>query len=156
VDEARLHLTLKFLGDQTEPVAATVSAAIDEVARRHRPFSVSVGGAIGAFPNFRRARVVWMGIEREPRLELLHHDVEVACESLGFELEGRAFRPHLTLARVKERTEEKELRKLARASKDVTYEEEVSIASLDLMQSTLNPKGARYERLHSASLGGSR
>jgi 2'-5' RNA ligase len=153
VDEARLHLTLKFLGDQAESVAGAVSGAMDDIARRHRPFSVSVGGAIGAFPNFRRARVVWMGIEREPRLELLHHDVELACESLGFELEGRAFRPHLTLARVKERTEEGALRKLARASKGVTFEEEVSIASVDLMQSTLNPKAARYERLHSAALG---
>ena len=56
---------------------------------------------IGAFPNFRRARVVWIGVEQEPRLELLHHDLELACEQEGFEVEGRPFRPHITLARVR-------------------------------------------------------
>jgi RNA 2',3'-cyclic 3'-phosphodiesterase len=152
VDEARVHLTLKFLGDQTESVVASMRGAMDDVTGRHRPFSMQLGG-IGAFPNFRRARVVWMGIEREPRLELLHHDIEVACETLGFELEGRAFHPHLTLARVRERTAENELRSLAKASKGVTYEDAVSVASVDLMHSTLNPKAARYACLHSALLG---
>lgn len=152
VDEGRVHLTLKFLGEQGESVVEAMAGALNDVARRHRPFSVPLGG-IGAFPNFRRARVVWMGVERDPRLELLHHDVEVACESLGFEVEGRPFRPHLTLARVKERTEDGELRRLARASKRVTYEHEVHVASVDLMQSTLNAKAARYERLHAAPLG---
>ena len=45
-----------------------------------------------------------MGVAQEPRLELLHHDVEVACGQLGVETEGRPFRPHLTLARVKSRS----------------------------------------------------
>ena len=39
---------------------------------------------------------VWIGVGQDPRLELLHHDVEVAFEGLGFEVEGRPFRPHLT------------------------------------------------------------
>jgi 2'-5' RNA ligase len=152
VDETRVHLTLKFLGDQDESVARAVTGALNEVTRGHRPFSVQLGG-IGAFPNFRRARVVWMGIERDPRLELLHHDVEVACEQLGFEVEGRAFRPHLTLARVKDRTEEEQLRRLARAGRRISYVEELSVESVDLMHSRLNPKAARYERLYSAPLG---
>ena len=152
VDEGRVHLTLKFLGEQGESVVAAMAGALNDVTRQHRPFSVQLGG-IGAFPNFRRARVVWMGIERDPRLELLHHDVELACEALGFEVEGRAFRPHLTLARVKDRTGDDELRRLARASKHITYEDEVSVASVDLMQSMLNARAARYQRLHSAPLG---
>jgi 2'-5' RNA ligase len=108
-------------------------------------------GGVGAFPNFRRARVVWMGVEHEARLELLHHDVEVACEALGFELEGRAFRPHLTLARVRDRTDVEELRALSRASKRIAFEEESPVESVDLMQSHLGA-AARYERLHTAPL----
>jgi 2'-5' RNA ligase len=152
VDEARIHLTLKFLGEQGESLAEAMAGALDDVTRRHRPFSVQLGG-IGAFPNFRRARVVWMGIGHDPRLELLHHDVEIACESLGFEVEGRAFRPHLTLARVRDRTGEDELRRLAHASRHITYEHEVSVTSVDLMQSTPDAKAARYDRLHAAPLG---
>ena len=60
------------------------------VAGRHRELSMTLGG-IGAFPNFRRARVVWMGVGQDPRLELLHHDVEVACEGLGSRLRDGRF-----------------------------------------------------------------
>jgi 2'-5' RNA ligase len=153
VDEARVHLTLKFLGEQAPEVVDALTETADRVAQRHRQFSLRLG-EIGAFPNFRRARVVWMGIERDPRLELLHHDVEVACEALGFEVEGRAFRPHLTLARVKgrDRTDDGDLRRLSRASKRVTFAGDSEIRSLDLMKSERTAGAARYERLHAAPL----
>lgn len=155
VDETRLHLTLKFLGEQPDELAPRVADAVDRVVEAHRRFAIRVA-EIGAFPNFRRANVVWMGVEREPRLELLHHDVEIACEALGFELEGRAFRPHLTLARVKRHTEESELRQLSRASKRIDFEGATTVESVDLMKSNLSraavEAGGRYERLHSAPL----
>jgi RNA 2',3'-cyclic 3'-phosphodiesterase len=155
VDEGRLHLTLKFLGAQSVDVVQPLQEAMSEVASTHRTFRMRVG-EIGAFPNFRRARVVWMGVDRDPRLELLHHDVEVACDRLGFELEGRPFRPHLTLARVKERTDIEELRRLSRAGKKVDFEAESVVRSIDLMKSNLDrasvDSGGRYERLHVASL----
>jgi len=133
---------------------------VDLVAYTHRMFTMRLGG-IGAFPGFRRARVVWMGIAPEPRLELLHHDVEVACEELGFEVEGRAFRPHLTLARARESARDLEtMRRLSRAAKQIDYEAEVPVRSLDIMRSQLaagaaqasGRRGARYECLHSATL----
>jgi 2'-5' RNA ligase len=152
VDETRLHLTLKFLGEQSEEIVSALSESVSDVARRHRQFTMHLG-EIGAFPNFRRARVVWMGIHRDPRLELLHHDVELACETHGLELEGRAFRPHLTLARVKgrDRTNIEELRQLSRASKKVDFEEDSAVQSIDLMKSNLGA-AAKYECLHSAPL----
>ena len=154
-DETKLHLTLKFLGEQPDDVAPRVSRAVDEVVEGHRRFGIRIA-EIGAFPNFRRANVVWMGVERDPKLELLHHDVELACEALGFELEGRAFRPHLTLARVKRHTEEPELRQLSRASKRIDFEGESTVESVDLMKSNLShaaiEAGGRYERLHAAPL----
>ena len=155
VDESRLHLTLKFLGPQPDAALSPLRAAMTDVAGKHRAFRMRVA-EIGAFPNFRRARVVWMGVEREPRLEFLHHDVELACEALGFELEGRPFRPHLTLARVKERTDIEELRLLSRAGKKVDFEAECLVRSIDLMKSNTDhasaAAGNRYERLHAAPL----
>ena len=154
VDETQLHLTLKFLGEQPEASVPPLRDAMASVAGQHRSFRMSVK-EIGAFPSFRRARVVWMGVDRDPRLEFVHHDVELACEKLGFELEGRAFRPHLTLARVKTRAHEDELRKLSRAGKKVDFEAETVVRSIDLMRSNLDrPAGAggRYERLYAAPL----
>ena len=151
MDESRVHLTLKFLGEQEDAVVAPLGEALDRAAQRHRTFTIRIGD-VGAFPNFRRARVVWMGVDRDSRLELLHHDVEVACDALGFELEGRAFRPHLTLARVRERTGEDELRRLSRASKRVEFECETPVDAIDLMRSNLGREASRYQRLHSAVL----
>ena len=152
VDETRLHLTLKFLGEGADEVVPALSRSLDEVAGHHRQFAMQLG-EVGAFPNFRRARVVWMGIERDPRLELLHHDVEVACEKHGFEIEGRAFRPHLTIARVRDRAELDELRQLSRATRKVDFREESMVRSVDLMKSlTGATTGSRYECLHAAAL----
>lgn len=151
-DESRLHLTLKFLGHHDEAVVAPLSATLDTLARQHRPFAMHLAD-VGAFPNFRRARVVWMGVHRDPRLELLHHDVELACERHGFELEGRAFRPHVTLARVKDsRDSADELRALWRESKTIAFEDETDVRSIDIMKSTPGAGGSRYDVLHAAPL----
>lgn len=167
VDETRLHLTLKFIGEATDDAARAIAGAIGDVAKNHKLFGIHIC-EVGAFPNFRRARVVWMGIDREPRLELLHHDVEVACERLGFEVEGRPFRPHLTLARVRQfgkgKTDVEELRRLSRASRKVAFEADSTVQSIDLMRSWIEGAGKktdgdeatgapkRYERLFAAPL----
>jgi len=153
-DRSKFHLTLKFLDEQEEHVARDVAAAIDPIAARHFAFDMRVGGeehVVGAFPNFRRPRVVWMGVTSDPRLELLHHDVEVACQTLGFDVEGRPFRPHLALARVADRLDPAAAKKLERAAKKVELDVESRVASLDLMRSVTGPKAA-YQVLHSSPL----
>ncbi len=147
----RLHLTLKFLGEQTESRVDALAAALATTAIRHHELNMSVGG-IGAFPNFRRARVVWMGVNPEPRLELLHHDIEVAFEAVGCELEGRAFRPHLTLARVRDALDVERMRSLWRAAKRIDYTTEFIVRSVELMQSDLSSSGPAYTTLVSAPL----
>lgn len=148
--ESKLHMTLKFLGEQPEERVSAIRDAAAKVASRHRAFTMRLGG-VGAFPNFRRPRVVWMGVSADPRLELLHHDVEVACEALGFELDGRPFRPHLTLARVRDKIDAAVLRKLASAARKVNFDGESEVKSLDLMHSVLGAS-ARYDKLHAAQL----
>ncbi len=151
VDEARLHLTLKFLDEQPGEAVPGLAAAADAVASRHAAVRSALE-EFGAFPNFRRARVVWIGMEADPRLELLHHDVEVACEALGHPVEARAFRPHVTLARVT-RADAAVLRALAReARRAAGVRFPVTVRSVDLMRSTVGAGGPAYERLHSSSL----
>ncbi len=151
VNDDRLHFTLKFFGEQPAERVPELQATIAAIAGRHRELLMTVGG-IGAFPNFRRARVVWIGVLPEARLELLHHDVETTCESLGFALEGRPFRPHLTLARVKHALPEENMRILARASKQTDYKTDFIVRSIDLMQSELSTSGPAYTTLVSAAL----
>ena len=151
VGEPRLHLTLKFLGEQPDDRLGEIKDVLANVAGRHRELVMNIGG-IGAFPNFRRARVVWIGVAQDPRLELLHHDVEVACESIGFEVEGRPFRPHLTLARVKTPLSEERARELSRLAKRTDYRTDFIVRSVDLMRSDPSSDGSTYTTLVSAAL----
>ena len=152
VREPQLHLTVKFLGEQPEELASSLVEALRGVSTRNRTIDAEVGG-IGAFPNFRRPRVVWIGVTPEPKLELLHHDVESTCEALGIPVDGKPFRPHLTLARVKPRAgDPRALRALARAATDVEYVEDIVITGLDLMASELTTAGSRYRVLASVPL----
>src|SRR5690242_19950978 len=90
-----VHLTLKFLGetDQVNQVIEAVGAL-----GPFEKFSVEVKG-FGFFPDARRPRVLWTGLEAPDGLKELAGRVERAVEKLGFAPERRGFTPHLTLAR---------------------------------------------------------
>jgi 2'-5' RNA ligase len=147
------HLTMKFLGDVEPDRVDGITSMMDEIARTHRPFSIHLA-QVGAFPNFRKARVVWLGVAHEPRLELLQHDLELAAEGLGFALDGLPFRPHVTLARVKAEVDVDRMRRLARAARKVDFSAAVNVAEMTLFESTRAPTGARHGRIYAATLGG--
>lgn len=149
----KLHLTLKFLGEGDDARQSSLVQVVDRVAERYRPFDLAVG-SVGAFPNFRRPRVVWMGVDAEARLELLHHDVEIAAADVGYELEGRPFRPHITLARVREPMSADRARAFARVARGISYSSSPCVDQLTLFDSATGGSGAPYRRLHAATLGG--
>jgi 2'-5' RNA ligase len=107
---------------------------------------------VGAFPNARRARVIWAGT-KEGREELLGlaERVEQACERHGFAREDRPFQGHLTLGRVREPVVNE---RLACAVGELAEEElgEVAVDRVLLMKSDLTPKGASYTRLEQTLL----
>lgn len=147
-----LHVTMKFLGEQTPEMVASVRDELAGVARRFQPMRLDVGG-IGAFPHLRAPRIFWVGIASDPKLELLHHDLEVACERLGHEVDARAFRPHLTLGRVKRDISREEIDALGRAVPSVKHRATVDAGSIDIMQSELSSAGPRYTLLEAVRLG---
>ncbi len=153
VTAERLHLTLKFLGEQPEAHLGPLREMLAATARAHQPLILRVGG-LGAFPNLRAPRVVWVGVEHDPKLELLQHDLEHGCDALGYELSGRAFRPHITLGRVRDRMPAGMAHALATAARRVRYTATVEVTSVDLMASDLRPDGPRYTVLAAAPLGG--
>jgi 2'-5' RNA ligase len=94
------HVTLRFLGDVDEVGRDRLLAELDG-AGLGTPFRVRWGG-LGAFPNLRRATVLWVGLdEGAPQLTALANAVEEAVEAAGFPPEDRPFRPHLTLSRIR-------------------------------------------------------
>ena len=149
-----IHLTMKFLGEQQSEHVPKVRDALANVARRFQPLRLDVGG-VGAFPHLRAPRIFWMGIGPDPKLELLHHDLEIACEALGHEVEARAFRPHITLGRVKREVTAEQVAMMARLATNVRYRGTMEARSIDVMRSELSSAGPRYTVLAAVPLGNS-
>ena len=152
--DAQLHITLKFLGDQPDDAVPPLRAALADVTANHAEFPIALGG-LGAFPNLRSPRVVWLGVTPDPKLELLQHDVERTCADLGYPLDARAFRPHITIGRARNEVPPDAARAVAAAARQVRYAASVVARSVDLMVSQLETDGAHHSLLASLPLGGS-
>src|SRR5207245_9085561 len=85
-----VHLTLKFLGDVADEREPELAAALTSAAAGARTLSLALGG-FGAVPDFRRPRVVWVGIAPEPGLGSLPHRVGQEFGPLGFASGARHF-----------------------------------------------------------------
>jgi len=141
----KMHITLRFLGNTREDLVPQLSEKLGDIARRFTPMEIAFAG-VGAFPNERAPRVVWVGIRPEAALAEVQIEIEQACRVMGFPPEDRAFHPHLTLGRVKGT---RNLGRLTEALKTVTFEPiPQRCTELILMKSVLRPEGAVYTALN--------
>jgi 2'-5' RNA ligase len=150
-----IHLTLKFLGDVQADRLDAIAQSLQTACAPFAPFSLSIGG-MGVFPNPRRPRVVWIGVD-EPSgtLARLQQGVERAIAPLGFPTERRRFSPHLTLGRVKRGRSPAELEALGQyATRARVRVGDMSVQCVYLMRSDLRPGGAIYTELATAPLAG--
>jgi len=141
-----LHLTLKFMGEVPETKLAAIRSALASV-HSDQPTTVDFRG-LGFFPNEKRPRVLWAGIEASPNLKTLAAEIDRAAEKLGIPREQRPFAPHLTLARF----EPPELpEKLRSAIQENAAREFGSFRTNQylLIESKLKPSGAGYTTLES-------
>jgi len=145
-----MHITLKFLGDTPESMIQKIKDTLVHAVSSFDPFFITISG-IGAFPDLKRPRVFWVGIQNTDSLERLHREIEIRMSQLGFAEEKRSFHPHVTLGRVRSQRGIKAVsRKL-----DLLYNTEFGkshVGKLELMKSELKPAGAEYTCLHAISL----
>jgi len=150
VKPENIHLTLRFLGETDENLVSKIKTEIDAVAAGHAQVRTSIS-RLGGFPNLNRPRVIWVGIEHN--LELLSkmaRQMELRARTLRFEKESRAFKAHMTLARIRQ---PRGLESLTKAMEGYVFEEiPVHFDRIVLFKSTLTPQGPIYERLHEAAL----
>ncbi len=151
-----IHLTLKFLGEVSAGSLAQVADVLERVSPAHGPFDLSLGG-LGCFPNPRRPRVIWVGVE-EPsgRLHALRQALEGQFERMGYRREGRPFSAHLTLGRVREGAASDEVQDIGRciALEPPPDLGTVHVETICLFRSDLRPSGAVYTRLAEVPLRG--
>jgi len=139
-----IHLTLKFLGETSDTQVKQVVETLAEIGR-FNPFSVEVKG-FGFFPQARRPRVFWVGVEAPPALGELAGRVEREMEKVGFPREQRAFTPHLTLARFEVPRPQPQL-EAALAQHETASLGSFEASEFFLFESKLSPQGAQYRKV---------
>src|SRR5690349_14836529 len=93
-----MHVTLRFFGDVDDEQLGKLVASVPALGRRAPCLLRAM--RVDAFPDARRARVLVLPLDDDGFLTALHEQVEQLAAALGFERESRAYRPHLTLARL--------------------------------------------------------
>jgi 2'-5' RNA ligase len=149
-----IHLTLKFLGDVPADQIGEIAKALQKSCQGFAPFSLSCGG-LGCFPNLKRPRVLWVGIQEETgTLAQLQKAIEENVAPLGYPTEKRKFSPHLTLGRVQKRASSGDRRRLGELveASEIGNLGQMEVRSVNLMRSDLRPSGAVYTRLAKVEL----
>jgi 2'-5' RNA ligase len=140
---ANLHITTKFIGDWPDARLAELKATLARLpARTTIPVRIH---HLGFFPNPHAPRVFWCGIEA-PGLAELAAETDRSTAALGIAAEARAFSPHLTLARIKDRIDPQPLREAIAALPDLEFGGFPATA-FHLYQSQLRPGGSVYTKL---------
>jgi len=155
VNPENTHLTLKFLGNIDLAVVDDIKNALGEAARDIPAISLGAEN-LGTFPNNTRVQVVWVGLIGElDKLQKLQQRIDKELLPLGFPAEKRAFSPHLTIARLRDRATAIDRQDIGRLVEKTIFESslEFSAKSVNLMKSQLTREGPIYSVLDSVNLG---
>lgn len=148
VKSENYHVTLAFIGEQLESVASPIETQLQSSVRE-RHFSAEVRGA-GFFPNVRRARVAWIGLAPGEQFSELATEVREALRRAHVPFDEKPFKPHLTIARLKEPWNEHDAARLTAAFDD--FSEGFDVHEVTLFASQLAGKGAIHRKLGVARL----
>ncbi|MEO8046016.1 MAG: RNA 2',3'-cyclic phosphodiesterase [Nitrospirota bacterium] len=159
VQPAKMHLTIKFLGDMEEQVIDPLRGEVEQAVGSQPSVYVPLE-RLGAFPRPHSPRVLWVGpsenweqgVEGKRVIEI-HGVIEQVCESLGFFREAKPFSPHLTLARVKMGARHVGAALVTSGVLDQPLSVgTLAVESVVLVKSELKPTGSIYTRLWAARL----
>ena len=137
-----IHLTVKFFGNVEAAKVPVISDAAARVVKELSPIKVEVG-TTGVFPRPTRPQVLWIGVQDQSGALLkLQQRLENAFAREGFPKEDRAFRPHLTIARIRK---PQNANRLAQTHLEMQFSNmPVTLNELVLFRSELSPKGSKY------------
>ena len=137
-----IHLTLKFFGNIEVKRIQRIAEAAERAVKEFSAFRIGVGET-GVFPRASRPQVLWIGVsDPKGQLSALQEKFENECDVEGFPKENRAYRPHLTIARLRR---PEGARRLADAHLAMQFEQEkVAVKEIVVFRSELSPKGSKY------------
>ena len=136
------HLTLTFLGQTKEEQLDELREVIKETAAKLYPFSVNFKG-LGTFGRPGNPKVLWMGGELSDAIGEVKTELDESLLALGFNLDGKPFRVHLTLGRIKRANNITLLDKTIEQYKEHFFFEE-KVSDVILYESVSGSQGPLY------------
>lgn len=150
VREETQHLTFAFLGEQPETLVDKLAAPLTEALSNIERFEAHLQGS-GFFPNPRRARVGWVGLDPEAGFVNIARAVRDVVTRNGVTLDGGDFKPHLTLMRIRDAWPPASI-DLFNRSLGSYRSNAFTVDGVTLYSSQLNPKGAIHTPLRTFNL----
>ncbi len=144
VEPDNIHFTIRFFGDTPIARINQIQDCLKEI--KITPFEIKIVG-VGAFPNKRKPRVIWIGVSDNSQLIIdLKLRIDNLLREIGYEVEKTKFTPHATIARV---------RSIKDASQIFSNLEELAnepvgnmtVKSISMKKSTLTSSGPIYDTL---------
>lgn len=153
VKPQNIHLTLKFLGEVSLNNLEAIKQVLVKEATGFSPFEFSIG-ELGAFPNLKQPRVIWLHVTSPSELFSLQRAIDLQTERLGYISEERRYSPHITIGRVNRHADAEDLNRIASVLQKTRsgLVEAVSVSTVTLFRSDLHPDGSVYTPLAIASL----
>ena len=152
VEPKNIHLTLKFLGEIDEQTKDRVSAKLSEISAGTKQFTFSLS-CLGAFPNTKSPRVIWIGIEQgDIEIKAIADAIETQLESINIPKETREFSSHITLGRTRSSKNRQELANALSELSLKSLKNQFPVTKITLLKSTLTPRGPVYEILQEFQL----
>lgn len=145
VPPPNMHVTMRFLGTVTEPMALALKERLEQNVRTMAPFELKTVG-LGAFPSLSKPRVIWAGLtEGTEEISRLYSVMNERLEEAGFASDDKPFRAHVTLGRIKDGDT------VALAPCIAEFESEIFgstvVRNLYCYRSDLSPQGAEHHAL---------
>ncbi len=144
VETNNIHFTIRFFGDTPTGKIEEMRDCLGRI--KIAPFEIKIQG-VGAFPNRRRPRVIWIGVtENSQKIVDLKLKADELLTEIGYKMEREKFTPHATIARVRN---VKDPNILVRNLEELADKPigNMTVKSLSMKKSTLTSSGPIYETL---------
>lgn len=153
VEPDHMHLTLKFMGETPLDKLVQIKQSIHQVVSGFPSFKIEIK-ALGMYPNAKRPRVIWLGINDENNLILLHNQLDQALKGEGIKSDRRPLSPHLTIGRVRRNADQESVMQIGKILSQFKIGSLgcIKIDEIVYYQSVLTPQGPIYTILQSTSL----
>lgn len=153
VEPDHMHLTLKFMGETPLDKLVQIKQSMHQVVTKFPSFSIEIE-TLGMYPNVKRPRVIWLGINDKNNLILLHNQLDQALKGKGIKSDRRSLSPHLTIGRVRRSADPESIRQIGKILSQFKISSlgRIKIDEIVYYQSVLTPQGPIYTILQSTPL----